>query len=55
LRSARLPDVKLPTDEWEKFVLDVAASKLDRNAPTRRLRKLCEVTPKTLTALISDL
>jgi death-on-curing protein len=35
-----LPDVKLPTDEWEEFVLDVAASKLDRDATTRRLRKL---------------
>ncbi len=34
------PDVKLPVDEWEQFVLDVAASKLDRDATTRRLRKL---------------
>ena len=35
-----LPEVKLPTDEWEEFVLDVAASKIDRDATTRRLRKL---------------
>ncbi len=35
-----LPEVKLPADEWEEFVLDVAASKLDRDATTRRLRKL---------------
>ena len=35
-----LPDVKVPTDEWEEFMLDLAASKLDRDATTRRLRKL---------------
>jgi death-on-curing protein len=35
-----LPEVKLPADEWEEFVLDVAAGKLDRDATTRRLRKL---------------
>lgn len=35
-----LPDKKLPIDDWEKFVLDVAASKIDRNETTRRLRKL---------------
>jgi death-on-curing protein len=28
------------SDEWEEFVLDVASSKLDRDATTRRLRKL---------------
>ena len=33
-------DAKLPTDEWETFVLDLAASRLDRDATTRRLRKL---------------
>jgi hypothetical protein len=27
-------------DPWEEFVLDVAAGKLDRDAATRRLRKL---------------
>jgi death on curing protein len=35
-----LPDVKLPAEVWEEFVLEVAASKLDRDATTRRLRKL---------------
>ena len=35
-----LPDRKLPVNEWEQFVLDVAASKIDRDATTRRLRKL---------------
>lgn len=28
------------SDEWEKLMLDVAGSKLDRDATTRRLRKL---------------
>jgi death on curing protein len=36
----QLPVDQLPTDDWEKFVLDVAASKLDRDATTKRLRKL---------------
>jgi death on curing protein len=31
---------KLPTEDWEKFVLDVAASRLDREQTTARLRKL---------------
>lgn len=35
-----LPETKLPTDEWEEFVLDVAASTIDRDATTQRLRKL---------------
>ena len=35
-----LPVVELPVEEWEQFVLEVAASKLDRDATTRRLRKL---------------
>ena len=35
-----LSEEKLPTDQWEKFVLDVAASKLDRDATTKRLRQL---------------
>lgn len=35
-----LPDEILPRDEWEEFMLDVATSKLDRDATTRRLRKL---------------
>ena len=35
-----LPDRKLPIDDWEQFVVDVASSKIDRDATTRRLRKL---------------
>jgi death-on-curing protein len=31
---------RLPTDAWEKLMLDVAASRLDRDATTGRLRKL---------------
>ncbi len=38
--NALLPKEKLPVDQWEEFVLEVAASKLDRDATTRRLRKL---------------
>ena len=32
-----LPDAKLAVDEWEKLMLDVAASKLDRATTTQRL------------------
>jgi death on curing protein len=35
-----LPQIKLPADDWEKFMLDLAGGKLDRDATTRRLRKL---------------
>ncbi len=35
-----LPTSTLPVDEWEGFVLDLAASKIDRNETTRRLRSL---------------
>jgi death on curing protein len=35
-----LPGTKLSADEWEGFVLDVAASRLDRDQTTARLRKL---------------
>jgi death on curing protein len=35
-----LPTAKLPIDDWEKFVLDVATSKLNREMTTQRLRKL---------------
>jgi len=41
-----LPDAKLPIDDWEVFVLDVAASKLDRATTTRRFRKLLKRSPK---------
>jgi death-on-curing protein len=32
------------SDEWERLVLDVASSKLDREETTRRLRKLVKVS-----------
>ena len=35
-----LPDEKLDVDEWEALTLDVAASRLDREQTTTRLRKL---------------
>jgi death on curing protein len=35
-----LPKAKLPTIDWEAFILDVAASRLDRDQTTARLRKL---------------
>ena len=35
-----LPIAKLPVAEWEKLMLDVAASKIDRATTTQRLRKL---------------
>ena len=38
--NALLPHPKLSTNVWEKFLLDVAGGKLDRDATTRRLRKL---------------
>jgi death on curing protein len=34
------PIAKLPVDEWEKLMLDVAASKIARATTTQRLRKL---------------
>jgi death-on-curing protein len=34
------------SDEWERLVLDVAESKLDRDETTRRLRKLVKVSGK---------
>jgi death-on-curing protein len=42
-----LPSTKLFTDEWEAFVLDVAASRLDRDQTTARLRKLLKRQRKT--------
>ena len=32
--------VKLPLHDWENFVLDVAAGRIDRDQTTQRLRKL---------------
>jgi death on curing protein len=40
-----LSSAKLPLDEWEQLVLDVAASKIDRQQTTRRLRKLVGKLP----------
>jgi death on curing protein len=34
------------SDEWERLVLDVASSKLDRDETTRRLRKLVKISGK---------
>jgi death on curing protein len=41
------PNRKLPTDEWEAFVLDVAASRVDRDQTTARLRKLLKRQKKS--------
>ena len=41
-----LPGKKLPIDDWDTFVLDVGASKIDRAQTTRRLRKLLRQQPK---------
>ena len=35
-----LPNAKLKTNEWEAFVVDVAAHRLDREETTTRLRTL---------------
>ena len=35
-----LSNSKLPIDNWEEFVVDVASSKITRDETTRRLRKL---------------
>jgi len=37
-----LPDESLDPDAWEAFVLDVAASQLDRDGATKRLGDLLE-------------
>jgi death-on-curing protein len=36
----RLPAGKLPIDDWENLVLDVAASRFDRDQTTARFREL---------------
>lgn len=41
-----LPSTQLPVDEWESFVLDIAASQLDRDQTTRRLRQLTKKRPR---------
>jgi death on curing protein len=35
-----LPNLKLPPSDWEEFVLDIAASRLDRDQTTARFHKL---------------
>ena len=35
-----LPGEKLPVDDWESLVIEIAASRLDRDQTTRRLRRL---------------
>jgi death-on-curing protein len=44
----RLNEIELApdSDEWERLVLDVASSKLDRDATTRRLRKFVKTSGK---------
>ena len=42
-----LPNAKLPVDEWEKLMLDVAGSKIDRAATTQRLRRLLKRAKKS--------
>lgn len=39
-QNGLLPIETVPIDEWEDFVLQVASSKLDRDATTKQLRKL---------------
>jgi death on curing protein len=41
-----LPSEKLPVDEWESLVIDVAASRLDRDQTTKRLRRLLKQLPR---------
>ena len=38
-----LPDEKLDVDAWEKLTLDVAASVIDRDEATQRLRRLVQL------------
>lgn len=40
-----LPNEKLPIDDWETLVLDVAASGIDRDQTTTRLRRLLKHLP----------
>lgn len=39
-QSNLLPRIRLSADDWEKFMLELAAGELDRDATTRHLRKL---------------
>ena len=42
-----LPNKKLPVNDWEQFVLDVASSRITRDETTRRLRKLLRKTRRS--------
>lgn len=39
-----LPDEQLDANSWERLTLDVAASRIDREQTTKRLRKLVKPT-----------
>jgi death on curing protein len=41
-----LPNLKLPTHDWEAFVVDVAGSRLDRDQTTTRFRELLKQISK---------
>jgi death-on-curing protein len=45
--NSLLTDRKLPVNDWEQFVLDVAASKIDRATTTQQLRKLLKRAEKS--------
>ena len=47
-QNGLLPALKLAINDWEQFVLDVAAGKINRDETTRRLRKLLKQIPKKL-------
>jgi death-on-curing protein len=40
IENGLLPDEALDTDAWERLILDVAASRIDREQTTTRLKKL---------------
>jgi death-on-curing protein len=44
--NERLPDSKLPIDQCETLVLDIAASRLDRKQTTNRQRQLLKRLPR---------
>ena len=50
-----LPDRKLPIDDWEQIVVDVASSKIDRDATTRRLRKLLKKSRRSSYRVSSEI
>lgn len=41
-----LPDRKLPINDWEQFVVDVASTRTTRDETTHRLRKLLKRRPR---------